>query len=99
MSTQEKNIQNFKYADITEKIIGAAMKVHTVIGPGFPERIYHRCLVIEFEAIGLKCVSEVERDIFYRGIKVGSRRLDLLVEEKVLLELKAVSEIDNYQAS
>ncbi|MEJ7627469.1 MAG: GxxExxY protein [Ferruginibacter sp.] len=95
MPQGDKIIHNLKYADITERIIGGAMKVHSAIGPGFPEKIYHRSLLIEFSIIGLKCASEVERDIFYRGIKVGCRRLDILVEEKVLIELKAISEMDN----
>lgn len=91
----EKNIHNLKYADITEKIIGGAMKVHSTIGPGFPERIYHRCLIIELGLLGLKCQSEIEKDIFYTGIKVGCRRLDIIVEDKVLIELKAISEMNN----
>ena len=71
------------------------MRVHSAIGPGFPEIIYQRSLIIELKSIGLHCVSEIEKDIFYTGIKVGSRRLDLFVEDKVLVELKAISEIDN----
>ena len=97
MSSTVKTIQTLQFPDITEKIIGAAMRVYTAIGPGFPEKIYHRCLVIKFDAIGLKCLSEVERDIFYRGIKFGSRRLDILVEEKVSIELKTVSDINSSQ--
>ena len=92
----EKNIHNLKYSDITEKIIGAAMKVHSAIGLGFPEKIYQRSLLIELRSMNLKCESEIEKDIFYYNYKVGSRRLDLFVEDKVLVELKAVSEIDNY---
>ena len=91
----EKNIQDLKYSDITGNIIGAAMKVHAAIGPGFPEKIYQRSLIIELRAMDLKCNSEMEKDIFYKGIKVGSRRLDLFVEDKVLVELKAISEIDS----
>lgn len=70
------------------------MKVHRVIGPGFPEIIYMRCLQIELKNSGLNCAAEVEKDIYYEGIKVGSRRLDLLVNNTVIVELKAVTEVE-----
>jgi GxxExxY protein len=83
-----------KYQDITEKIIGCAMKVHRYFGLGFPEVIYQRALIIELEKLGLKCNSEVEKDIYYEEHFIGKRRLDLIVEDKVLVELKAISELD-----
>ena len=73
-------MEDYKHSELTGKIIGCAMKVHRVIGPGFPEIIYMRCLQIELKNSGLNFETEVERDIFYEGIKVGSRRLDLIVE-------------------
>jgi len=84
-----------KYADLTEKIIGCAMKVHRHIGPGFPEIIYQRCLLIELDKLGLHYLNEQEKSIYYEGQFVGKRRLDILVENKVLTELKAVTVIDN----
>lgn len=93
----EKNIQDLKYSEITEKIIKAAFKVHTAIGSGFPEIIYQRALRIELGLMGLKCENEIMKDVFYYEYKVGSRRLDLFVEDKVLLELKAIREMDNYE--
>jgi GxxExxY protein len=87
--------EDFKYVDITRKIIGCAMNVHSYLGPGFYESIYQRCLVIELLESGLDCKSEVVKDIYYRGQFVGKRRLDILVEDKVLVELKAISVIDN----
>lgn len=87
--------EEYKYREITEKIIGCAMTVHNSLGPGFPEIVYERCLLIELRSCGLKCESQVEREICFRGILVGKRRLDVLVEEKVLLELKAISVIEN----
>ena len=80
---------------IDGKIIGCAMKVHRVIGLGFPEIICMRCLLIELKNSGLSCEAEIERDIYYEGIKVGSRRLDLLVNNTVIVELKAVTEIES----
>jgi GxxExxY protein len=93
----EKNIQDLKYSDITEKIIKAAFKVHTAIGPGFQEIIYQRALKIELGLMALKCENEITKEVYYYDYKVGSRRLDLFVEDKVLVELKAIREMDNYE--
>jgi GxxExxY protein len=87
-------MEEYKHSELTGKIIGCAMKVHRVIGPGFPEIIYMRCLSIELKKSRLNCEMEVERDIYYEGIKVGSRRLDLLVNGTVIVELKAVTEVE-----
>jgi GxxExxY protein len=84
----------YQYAEITRKIIGCAMKVHAHFGMGFPETVYKRSLLIELDKIGLKNEAEIEKDIFYKGIFIGKRRLDLIVEEKVLIELKAIKEVD-----
>ena len=85
----------YKYSEVTSMIIGAAMKVHQVIGPGFPEIIYLRCLLIELRKRGLNCEIEIKRDIIYEGINVGSRRLDLLVNNILIVELKAIAELEN----
>lgn len=95
----EKNIQELKYSDITEKIIKAGFKVHTAIGPGFPEIIYQRALRIELGLMELKCENEITKEVYYYEHKVGSRRLDLFVEDKVLVELKAIREMDNYEVN
>ena len=87
--------KDFKYSDITQKIIGAAMKVHSFFGLGFPEAVYKRALIIELEKIGLRCDAEIEKDIIYQNILIAKRRLDLPVEEKVLVELKAVGEVES----
>ncbi len=71
------------------------MKVHRYFGPGFPEIVYQRALIIELRKIGIICKEEVERDIIYEGKIIHKRRLDLLVEDVVLLELKALKEVDN----
>lgn len=86
---------DYKYSDITEKIIGCAMKVHRWFGPGFPEIIYQRSLLIELEILRLDSKAEVEKDVFYNELLVGKRRLDIIVEENILVELKAISELDN----
>lgn len=71
------------------------MKVHAYFGMGFPEVVYKRALIMELESIGLKCESEVERGILYKEKLIGRRRLDLIIEGKVLVELKAIAEPDN----
>ena len=63
------NEENFQNADITRKIIGAAMKVHRTVGNGFQEVIYQRCLAIEFEKLDLRFDREKEQTIFYKIIK------------------------------
>jgi GxxExxY protein len=84
-----------QYADITEKIIGGAMKVHRTLGNGFQEVIYQRCLAIELQKAGLHFLREAEIPIFYDGEEVGTRRADFLVENQVLVELKAITEIND----
>ena len=79
-----------KYQEITEKIIGCAMKVHSTLGNGFQEVIYQRCLEIEMGKKGLSFAREVEMPIHYDGIEVGTRRADFLVEDIIMVELKAV---------
>ena len=86
---------DYKYSDITEQIIGASMRVHSYLGNGFPEKIYQNCVEIEFRELGLHYAIEIEMDVFYKDERVGGRRADFIIEEKVLVELKAVGEITN----
>jgi len=89
----------YKHSEITAKIIGCAMKVHQRMRNGYQEIIYQRCLCIEFDREGIKYQQEMEMPIFYDGIHVGKRRVDFLIEEKGVLEIKAVSELtDTYLA-
>lgn len=87
-------VHELKFRELTEKTIGCAMKVHRHFGPGFPEIVYQRALMIELQAMGLHFQQEVERDIIYENKLIYKRRLDLIIENAVLLELKAVSELD-----
>ncbi|MBN8546466.1 MAG: GxxExxY protein [Ignavibacteria bacterium] len=79
--------------DISYKVIGCAMKVHNELGTGFQEVIYQRALKIELTEAGLSFQREVEMPIYYKGEIIGERRVDFLVEEKMMVELKAISEI------
>lgn len=82
-------MKEFKYAEITKKIIGAAMKVHSVLGNGFQEVIYQRALVIEMPKWELGFVREFSMPIFYDGQQIEERRVDFFVEGLISVELKA----------
>lgn len=87
--------ENYKYSELSKKIIGLAMKVHRKLGLGFPEITYHRALLFEFEQINLPFESEKEQAVFYEGKLIAKRRVDFLVDEKILIEIKAISILDN----
>jgi len=78
---------------LTYSIIEAVIKVHSVLGPGFVESIYHRALVIELRERGLAVEHEVEVEIEYDAQLVGRHRLDLVVDRQVVVELKTVEEL------
>jgi len=84
-----------KAAEITFKTNGAAMKVHNILGNGFQEVIYQRCLKIEMEREGLKAIREQEHVIYYQGIEVGTRRADFIVEDRIVVELKALIQLED----
>lgn len=88
-------MESYKHEEITKDIIGCAMRVHSEIGNGFQEVIYQRCLAIEFTDGGLEFLREKEMPLFYKNHEVGSRRVDFLVERKVLVEIKAVTELND----
>lgn len=85
----------YKHSDITEKIIGCAMQVHSALGNGFQEVIYQRSLEIEMKMQGLQFHREYEMDIFYKGYKVGKRRADFFVENAVMVEIKAITKLED----
>jgi len=82
-----------KYSDLTEKIINAAYKVHNVLGFGFLEKVYQNALMIELKRMGLKVSSEMPIKVYYRNEIVGEYIADIIVEDKVILELKAVKDL------
>jgi len=81
--------------ELTYKIIGCAMKVHNTLGNGFQEVIYQRCLAIELKKAGLAFEREKEHTIYYEDIEVGTRRADFVIENKVVVELKAVIKLED----
>jgi GxxExxY protein len=87
--------ENDKINELTHRIIGCAMQVHRTLGNGFQEVIYQRCLAIEMEHNGLSFEREKEMTIAYRGLDVGTRRVDFFVEGLVMVELKAVEKLED----
>ena len=80
---------------ITERIIGCAIEVHRVLGPGLFETTYELALCVELELSGLSYVRQAPVPIFYKERAVGDYRLDLLVEDQVVVEVKAVERFDS----
>jgi GxxExxY protein len=89
----------YKYSEITAKIIGCAIKVHNELGSGFPEYIYQRALEIEFRNTLILNEREKEHPVYYLKELVGKRRVDFVVEEKIMVELKAVEKLDELSMS
>jgi GxxExxY protein len=91
-----KTVINEKYpeSELTGKIIGCAMEVHKILGNGFQEVIYQRALAIEMSSQGLEFSREHEMEIFYKEQNIGTRRVDFFVEGKIMVELKAVIQLE-----
>jgi GxxExxY protein len=81
--------------ELTYKIIGCSMKVHSTLGNGFQEVIYQRCLAIEMQKARISFERELEQTIYYDGNNVGTRRADFVVENRVIVELKAVITLED----
>lgn len=90
---QQTSQNNDEINELTRKIIGCAMAVHKALGNGFQEVIYQRALAIEFTFQGLSFEREKEMPLTYRGQDIGTRRVDFFVEQRVMVELKAIEQI------
>ncbi|MFY8166947.1 MAG: GxxExxY protein, partial [Sediminibacterium sp.] len=84
-----------KHEELTQKIIGCAMTVHSCLGNGYQELVYQKSLAIEFEMNGIAFESEKSLKIFYKELEIGTRQVDFLVEKTIMLELKAVSQLED----
>ncbi len=83
-----------KYKDITEKVLAAAFKVHKKLGFGFLEKVYKNAMLVELKKSGLKVEPEKPIKVYYEGEEVGDYFADLIVEDKVIVELKAVENLN-----
>ncbi|MBE8713749.1 GxxExxY protein [Sphingobacterium hungaricum] len=86
---------DYKYSELTSKIIKSAMEVHSYLGSGFQEVIYQRALAIEFRLSKINFDREFEMPIYYKGILIGTRRVDFLVDKLISVELKAVKALED----
>ena len=86
--------EKYKYSELTSRIIGCAMTVHSTLGNGFQEVIYQRALSIEMNIAGIVFEREFEMPIFYRNEQIGTRRVDFLVEGCISVELKAITNLE-----
>ena len=84
-----------RHEELTHKIIGCAMKVHSTLGNGFQEVIYQRAMVIEMEKQGLRFEREMEMTIYYDDTAIGNRRVDFFVEDVIMVELKALIKLED----
>lgn len=87
--------EEYKFSELTSKIIGCAMTVHKTLGNGFQEVIYQRALEIEMVEAGISFSREHEMPIFYKEQQIGTRRVDFLVEGVVSVELKALTQLED----
>lgn len=88
-------MDKLKYDDLTGKIIGCAMQVHSTIGNGFQEVIYQRALEIEFAYNNIQFERKREMPIYYREINIGTRRVDFFVDSLIMVELKAIIQLED----
>jgi GxxExxY protein len=87
------------HEELTGQIIACAIEVHKAFGPGFLESIYEASLVVELQRAGLRCEQQKQLPIYYREVLVGEHRLDLLVENLIVVELKAISALEDIHFS
>ncbi|NJK98921.1 MAG: GxxExxY protein [Bacteroidales bacterium] len=87
--------EKYKYSEETSRIIACALEVHKILGNGFQEVIYQRALSIEMKLQGIAHKREEEMEIFYKCEKIGTRRVDILVGEKISVEIKAIIQMDD----
>ncbi len=91
MAEESRNAgKEFRDSDITEAIIAAAIAVHRELGPGFLESIYEQALAVEFALRGIAFIRQKPIPLFYRDHQIGEHRLDFVVENKIIVELKAM---------
>ena len=90
MTRMTTNSTNIIYRDLSYQIMGAIFEVHKTLGPGFLESVYEKALIEEFAEKGIKVETQKVIDVIYKGKKIGVHRLDLVVDNKVVIELKTV---------
>jgi GxxExxY protein len=96
MNQESRKIgKDLRSRELTQRIIAAAIRVHRALGPGFLESVYEEALAVEFALSGIQFVRQKPIALFYKDHQIGEHRLDFLVEEKIVIELKAISALDD----
>jgi len=85
----------YKYSEETSQIIACAIEVHKILGNGFQEVIYQRALAIELYLNNISYAREQDMEIYYKGEKIGTRRADFLIDEKIIVEIKAIIQLED----
>ena len=94
MNQESRKAGSLRNRDLTDWIIAAAIRVHRELGPGFLESIYEEALAVEFALSGIQFIRQKPVPLFYKDHQIGEHRLDFLVEDKIIVELKAVSALE-----
>lgn len=87
--------EQYKYSELTSRIIGCAMEVHKILGNGFQEVIYQRALELEMKFQNLSFERESDMSIYYKDVHIGTRRVDFLVEKVISVEIKALVKLED----
>jgi GxxExxY protein len=95
MNQERRNAGKLRNRELTDRIIAAAIRVHRELGPGFLENIYEKGLAVEFALTGIQFIRQKPIALFYKDHQIGEHRLDLLVEGKIIVELKAISTLED----
>ena len=93
------NSANIIYSELSYEIMGAIFEVHKTLGPGFVESVYEKALIEELTKRAIKVETQKVIDVIYKGKKIGVHRLDLVVEGKVVIELKTVERFSTYHTA
>lgn len=92
---QSRKYGKFIFGDLTDKIIELAIRVHKKLGPGFIESVYEKAIAFELRKCGISFTKQAVIKVYYEDIPLGNQRLDFIVEDKIIIELKAVSELNS----
>lgn len=95
MINKRLNRKDLLYPELSYQIMQAVFEVHNQLGPGFTEDIYEAALTIEFKSFGIAYEQQKPIQIHYKGQFIGNYRLDMVVEQKIILELKAITALNN----
>lgn len=95
MNHESRKTGKLRDKELTDRIIASAIRVHRELGPGFLEGIYEEALAVEFALSGIQFIRQKPIPLFYRNHQVGEHRLDFLVEDRIVVELKAISTLED----